>query len=590
MSEAITRLNAALEGRYRIESELGEGGMATVYLAEDIKHGRKVALKVLKPELAAVVGAERFLAEIKTTANLQHPHILPLFDSGEADSYVFYVMPYVEGESLRDRLDREHQLPVDDAVALASKVAGALQHAHEHGIIHRDIEPGNILLQDGEPVVADFGIALAVGAAGSNRLTETGLSLGTPYYMSPEQATGDQAVGASTDTYALGSVLYEMLVGEPPYGGSTAQAVLGKIISGKPVSAMEERPTVSANVDAAIRKALEKLPADRFAQAGDFAQALADPGFRHGELVGAGAGVAARWNVLTIGLAVTTLAFGAIAGWSLFQPERPQPVQRLVSPFLPGQEPVINLSGQFDISDDGSMLVYLGPGGQLWVRRWQDLAASPIDGTEGARRVTLSPDGTRIAFSVLGDQVSVLALSGGSARHIVQGRWPFWGPDDYIYVSVPEGTVRMRAEGGSPEPVTHRGEAEVGEHIITDLLPGGEGVLVIVGSEAESWVVAGHVRTGEMERLMPGRRAYYASTGHLVVLTGTGDVIVRLGHTLGAGGATRMAVQSWDSTVAELEPLPGRHPLGLHRGRGRPWQRERLDQRATRRPDDSARR
>jgi len=186
---------------------------------------------------------------------------------------------------------------------------------------------------------------------------------------------------------------------------------------------------------------------------------------------------------------------------------------------------VINLSGQFDISDDGSMLVYLGPGGQLWVRRWQDLAASPIDGTEGARRVTLSPDGTRIAFSVLGDQVSVLALSGGSARHIVQGRWPFWGPDDYIYVSVPEGTVRMRAEGGSPEPVTHRGEAEVGEHIITDLLPGGEGVLVIVGSEAESWVVAGHVRTGEMERLMPGRRAYYASTGHLVVLTGTGDVM-----------------------------------------------------------------
>ena len=316
MSEAIARLNAALEGRYRIESELGEGGMATVYLAEDIKHGRKVALKVLKPELAAVVGAERFLAEIKTTANLQHPHILPLFDSGEADSYVFYVMPYVEGESLRDRLDREHQLPVDDAVALASKVAGALQHAHEHGIIHRDIKPGNILLQDGEPVVADFGIALAVGAAGSNRLTETGLSLGTPYYMSPEQATGDQAVGASTDTYALGSVLYEMLVGEPPYGGSTAQAVLGKIISGKPVSAMEERPTVSANVDAAIRKALEKLPADRFTSAQEFVRALGDEHFRYGEAVAGLAGAdSGLWKRLSIGLATLAAVSTIGLGW-----------------------------------------------------------------------------------------------------------------------------------------------------------------------------------------------------------------------------------------------------------------------------------
>ncbi len=191
MSEPITRLNAALEGRYRIESELGEGGMATVYLAEDIKHERKVALKVLKPELAAVVGAERFLAEIKTTANLQHPHILPLFDSGEADSFLFYVMPYVEGETLRDRLERDKQLPVDEALGIATAVANALQTAHDAGVIHRDIKPANILLSRGEPLVADFGIALAVGAAGGSRLTETGLSVGTPFYMSPEQATGD---------------------------------------------------------------------------------------------------------------------------------------------------------------------------------------------------------------------------------------------------------------------------------------------------------------------------------------------------------------------------------------------------------------
>ena len=176
MTDPVTRLNAALQGRYRIEREIGEGGMATVYLADDLKHERKVALKVLKPELAAVVGAERFLAEIKTTANLQHPHILPLFDSGEADSFLFYVMPYVEGESLRQRLDREHQLPVDEAVQIAKNLAEALDYAHRKEVIHRDIKPANVLLLDGKPVISDFGIALAVGAAGGGRLTETGLS------------------------------------------------------------------------------------------------------------------------------------------------------------------------------------------------------------------------------------------------------------------------------------------------------------------------------------------------------------------------------------------------------------------------------
>ena len=283
MSDSVSRLSVALEGRYAIERELGEGGMATVYLAEDIKHDRKVALKVLKPELAAVVGAERFLAEIKTTANLQHPHILPLFDSGEADSFLFYVMPYIEGETLRDRIDREKQLPVDEAVRIATAVAGALQTAHEEGIIHRDIKPANILLSRGEPLIADFGIALAVGAAGGSRLTETGLSMGTPYYMSPEQATGDQHVGPSTDTYALGAVLYEMLTGDPPYMGSTAQAVLGQIIAGEAVSATKKRGSVPANVDAALRCALEKLPADRFTSAQEFVRALGDENFRYGE-------------------------------------------------------------------------------------------------------------------------------------------------------------------------------------------------------------------------------------------------------------------------------------------------------------------
>ena len=317
MSDPVARLNAALEGRYAIERELGEGGMATVYLADDLKHERKVALKVLKPELAAVVGAERFLAEIKTTANLQHPHILPLFDSGEADSFLFYVMPYVEGEDLREKLDREHQLPVDDALRIATNMAEALDYAHRQGVVHRDIKPANVLLLDGKPVIADFGIALAVGMAGGGRLTETGISVGTPFYMSPEQATGDQHVGPASDIYSLAAMLYEMLTGDPPYVGSTAQAVLGKIIQGGPASATEIRKSVPANVDAAIRKALETLPADRFAGAQEFANALADPAFRHGDdtaRVAAGAGV---WNRATIAFASLFLLAAFTAVWAL---------------------------------------------------------------------------------------------------------------------------------------------------------------------------------------------------------------------------------------------------------------------------------
>ncbi len=301
MTDPITRLNAALEGRYRIEREIGEGGMATVYLARDLKHNRSVALKVLKPELAAVVGAERFLAEIKTTANLQHPHILPLHDSGEADSFLYYVMPHVEGESLRQRIDRDKQLPVDEAVQITTAVTQALQHAHDRGVIHRDIKPANILIQDGQPVISDFGIALAAGTAAGSRLTETGLSLGTPFYMSPEQATGDQDVGPQADIYALGCVLYEMLVGEPPYPGNTAQSVLGKIIAGELIAPKRRRPSVPLNVDAALRRALEKLPADRFVSAQDFSKALADPAFRHGEEAVAGVvGGVGQWNRLTL--------------------------------------------------------------------------------------------------------------------------------------------------------------------------------------------------------------------------------------------------------------------------------------------------
>jgi eukaryotic-like serine/threonine-protein kinase len=252
IGEAAGRLTSLLAGRYRIVRELGAGGMATVYLADDLRHDRRVALKVLRPELAAVIGAQRFLAEIKTTANLQHAHILSLFDSGEADGTVFYVMPFVDGESLRDRLNRERQLPVADAIRIAREVADALAYAHGHGVIHRDIKPENILLQNGHALVADFGIALAASKTGGSRLTETGMSLGTPHYMSPEQAMGERALDTRTDIYALGCVLYEMLVGEPPFTGPTAQAIVARVMTEDPRSITAQRKTVPTHVSAAV--------------------------------------------------------------------------------------------------------------------------------------------------------------------------------------------------------------------------------------------------------------------------------------------------------------------------------------------------
>src|SRR4051812_22940297 len=275
--DLLSRLQAALADRYRLERELGAGGMATVYLAFDSRHDRRVALKVLRQELAAVIGADRFLAEIRTTANLQHPQILPLFDSGSSDGFLYYVMPYVEGESLRERLRREKQLPVEDAVRIAREVASALDYAHRHGVIHRDIKPENIMLHDGSALVADFGIALAASKAGT-RMTETGMGLGTPHYMSPEQAMGEREITARSDVYALGAVLYEMLTGDPPFTGSTAQAIVARVVTESPRPLIPQRHTIPPEVDAAVLRALEKLPADRFATAAQFADALKTPG------------------------------------------------------------------------------------------------------------------------------------------------------------------------------------------------------------------------------------------------------------------------------------------------------------------------
>ena len=307
-------LDAILTDRYRIERQLGAGGMATVYLAHDLKLEREVALKVLRPELGAVLGTERFLSEVKITARLDHPHILTLIDSGTAGGLLYYVLPYVRGESLRDLLNREQQLGVDQALVITKHIASALDYAHRKGVVHRDIKPENILLQEGEAMLADFGIALAVQESGGSRLTETGLSLGTPHYMSPEQATGDRNVDARSDLYSLASVLYEMLVGEPPITGKTVQAVIAKLLTEPAMHVRTVRPTVPEAVDAAIAKALSKVPADRFSSVADFARALDAAPVPTGSGVssttghGAGAVTAPKSRRVMIGVAAAVVA------------------------------------------------------------------------------------------------------------------------------------------------------------------------------------------------------------------------------------------------------------------------------------------
>jgi len=538
MSDPVSRLNAALEGRYRVERELGEGGMANV------RHERKVALKVLKPELAAVVGAERFLSEIKTTANLKHPHILPLFDSGQADGFLFYVMPYVEGPSLRERIQRDKQLPVAEAVSIARKIAGALEHAHEHGVVHRDIKPPNVLFQGDEPVVTDFGIAIAVGAAGGARLTETGLSVGTPYYMSPEQATGDQGVGPASDIYSLACVLYEMLVGDPPYIGSTAQAVLGKIIQGTPVSATAVRSSVPPNVDAAIRKGLEKLPADRFTSARAFSAALGDPSFRHGvETAGAGrASTRASWLILAA-VAVGALLVGA-AGGALFAGGSGNVGDAGLVRYTiePGEDTPLatNIGSRPDLAIDpsGRMIVYESPPGGLNVRPIDQLEAAPLRGSEGGVVPFFSPDAQWVGFvqgTPRGQAVLRVSILGGAPVRVAEvGTTSIygasWSSDGQIYLGVEgRGIMRVADGGGEPEqlttPVTADGETR---HLWPSFVEGRDAVLFMImlgGNANGAQLAALDLRTGEVERLgLEGTLPRYVATGHLVYAAVDGSI------------------------------------------------------------------
>ena len=462
---APASLVRSLAARYAIEEEVGRGGMAVVYRAQDLRHERKVALKVLRPELAAIVGGERFLAEIKTTANLQHPNILALFDSGEADGHLFYVMPFVEGESLRTRLDREHQLPIDQAVRIATSMADALDYAHRQGVVHRDIKPDNVLLVEGKPVIADFGIALAVSAGGGDRLTETGLSLGTPHYMSPEQATGEKHIGPATDLYALGCVLYEMLTGEPPFTGRTPQAILGRIITGEVEPVSKRRGTVPAHVEAALQKALEKVPADRFGSGAEFGKALSSPEFGVAtRRAGPATPASLRLTVAGYALAIALTALGT--WWATSGRDAPpEPVRRTTVP-LPEQA---LFGSRPRLLDDGSGVVYQGPiegggtGGGLWVLRWASLepaTAMRVPVGDGVQSFDPSPDGREVVLSA-GDSIRVQSLETSASRLLLAGDGSVlagrlqWHDDGWIYFTNGEsGLSRIPAEGGPTQVLT----------------------------------------------------------------------------------------------------------------------------------------
>jgi eukaryotic-like serine/threonine-protein kinase len=476
-------LAAALADRYRIERELGAGGMATVYLAHDLRHERRVAIKVLRPELAAVIGAERFLREIRTIAGLQHPHILGLIDSGELDGTAYYVMPFVDGESLRDRLAREKQLSIADALRVAAEVGAGLDYAHRHGVIHRDIKPENILLHDGSALIADFGIALAVNKAGGGRMTETGLSLGTPHYMSPEQAMGEREITARSDVYALGAITYEMLLGEPPFTGPTAQAIVARVLTEKPASLAQRRERVPAHVEDAVRTALEKLPADRWDSAGEFVAALQGRVAANGSTFTHRRGVAALWpgapraRLVRVGALVALLAAGAVAGWVAAIPSggaAPAGAWTTTSILAPA-------SGNFGeqrslaLTRDGRRLafVFAADDGRrsLWLRDLARLDAEPIPGTTGADAPFWSPDGRSLGFFAAG-YLNLIDENGQTRRLCPAGAASSgsWSESGLILFSHRNSLVTVPAAGGDCTPLD---TGETGPIFTVEFLPDG---------------------------------------------------------------------------------------------------------------------
>jgi serine/threonine-protein kinase len=536
------RLRTALADRYRLDRELGQGGMATVYLAEDLKHHRRVAIKVLKAELAAVIGAGRFLREIQTIANLQHPHILGLIDSGEVDGTAYYVMAFVEGESLRDRLTREKQLSIHEAVRLATEVAGALDYAHRHGVIHRDIKPENILLHDGSALVADFGIALAVSSAGGgSRMTETGMSLGTPHYMSPEQAMGEREITARSDIYALGCVLYEMLTAEPPFEGATAQAIVARVLTESPRGLRAQRKSIPPNVEAAVLTALEKLPADRFESARAFAEALADPSYAGAAGTAtrvipshARAGASSRlrqWPVVAAALA--GLAAGR-AVWHQRPPAFPPAVLRY-SIVLPDSTALTDALGTpMAYAPDGSVFAYSSRAG-LMLRYADRLDVVPVAGGRRGVSPFFSPDARWLGFQVGAGLIKV-PLAGGAPVTICDSCPGFgysWGSDDTVrYHTAPpdNGSARVlmavSAQGGRPHEFA-RPDSAAGEAFRAPiLLPGRRTVLFAIYKGPASTLGALDLRTHAITRFdQPGFTPQWVDAGFVVLGNPDGTVI-----------------------------------------------------------------
>ncbi len=562
------QLNSALAGRYAVERLIGEGGMATVYLARDLRHQRKVALKVLKSDLGAILGVDRFLSEIQVTANLQHPNLLPLFDSGTADSLLFYVMPYVEGESLRARLDREKQLPLDEAVRIATSVASALDYAHRHGVIHRDLKPENILLHEGQPLVADFGIALAVRNAGGNRITQTGLSLGTPQYMSPEQATSDRTIDARSDIYSLGAVTYEMLTGEPPHTGSTAQAIIARLLTEHPRAIRAQRPHVSEQIEAAVERALEKLPADRWATAKEFSEALA--GARVVVRAPSSAGrvsvasdarstsgiatadysVFVNRRISVRDLAALALALVGVATLVMSvlraKPREAMPAAAMEFPIQLPESVTVRSVGSgggaaaIAISEDGKVVVFQGvrpDGGMaLYSRYLDEQVVTLIRGSDSATAPSLSPDGEQLLFSPFRrgsnegshQSVMVVATRGGIPRVLIDtasSANSSWGNSGQIVFVRRQMLWTIPATHGKAAPLAALDSSR--RHVAygyPDILPGGRAALITIriGSQLLDSTFLGIVSIPDgivTELNIPGTYPRYSSTGHILYAT-----------------------------------------------------------------------
>jgi serine/threonine-protein kinase len=536
MSGPDTRLASALADRYRIERELGQGGMATVYLAEDVKHKRKVALKVLKPELAAVLGADRFVQEITTTASLQHPHILPLFDSGTADGFLYYVMPFIQGETLRDRLNRENQLGVDEAVKIATDVADALHYAHTQGVIHRDIKPENILLANGRPMVADFGIALAVSAAAGGRMTETGLSLGTPHYMSPEQATAEKEISARSDVYSLASVLYEMLAGQPPHSGGSAQQVIMKIITETAAPVTQRRRTVPPNVAAALAKALEKLPADRFDNARAFAEALVNASFaptdRAAHLPGTAHGLGGVSR--TVFAATAAAAVVATIGFLWALQRKPavtasEPVVRVAVDLPPGERLYASAASNLAVSPQGDRIVFLAQGataGRLMIRRTNELGARELVAAV-VTQPAFSPDGRWVVYAE-GNQISKVPADGGASLPLADVpnanvRGFTWLKTDTILMGSDLGMFAMPSRGGTPRRLSSLDSANVTYPVA---MPDREHVAFTTGGNAATrrlGIISMTTRRSTVLEIAAAM-ALGMREGHLLYVTSSGEL------------------------------------------------------------------